>query len=92
MGSVLIDGILSGVIFAVIVLILVFVGIMLVKKGIITRNGMKRAVISVVVFAVIYWSADFVIGWSAYDVYVKAIEFLAAVIGAGCYWIGSNTR
>ena len=24
--------------------------------------------------------------------YLKAIEFLAAVIGAGCYWIGSNER
>ena len=55
-----------------------------------TKEGMQRTILSVVVFAIIYWSSDFVIGWREFNVYVKAIEFLAAVIGAGCYWIGSK--
>ena len=44
-----------------------------------------NSIISAVIFS-------FVIGNSVYDVYVKAIEFLAAVVGAGCYWVGSNPR
>lgn len=55
-----------------------------------TKEVMQRTILSVVVFAIIYWSSDFVIGWREFNVYVKAIEFLAAVIGAGCYWIGSK--
>ena len=31
-----------------------------------------------------------IIGYTNYDMYLKGIEFLSAVIGAGCYWIGSN--
>ncbi len=27
-----------------------------------------------------------------YDVYVESIKFLASVIAAGCYWIGSNEK
>jgi len=45
-----------------------------------------------VVFAVIYILSGFIIGWHSYDMYLKAIEFLAAIIGAGCYWIGSNEQ
>ena len=56
------------------------------------KNKIKRAVISVVIFAVIYILSGFIIGWHNYDMYLKAIEFLAAVIGAGYYWIGSNER
>ena len=56
------------------------------------KNKIKRAVISVVVFAVIYILSGFIIGWHSYDMYLKAIEFLAAIIGAGCYWIGSNEQ
>ena len=56
------------------------------------KNKIKRAVISVVVFAVIYILSGFTIGWHSYDIYLKAIEFLAAIIGAGCYWIGSNEQ
>ena len=33
-----------------------------------------------------------IIGWTGYDMNLKGIEFLSAVIGAGCYWIGSNQR
>ena len=56
------------------------------------KNKIKRAVISVVVFAVIYILSGFIIGWHSYDMHLKAIEFLAAIIGAGCYWIGSNEQ
>ena len=56
------------------------------------KNKIKRAVISVVVFAVIYILSGFIIGWHSYDMYLKAIEFLAAIIGAGFYWIGSNEQ
>ena len=56
------------------------------------KNTIKRAIISVVIFAVIYILYGPIIGWHNYDMYLKAIEFLAAVIGAGCYWIGSNER
>lgn len=54
------------------------------------KSKIKRAIISIVVFAVIYLLSGPIIGWPNYDIYLKAIEFLAAVIGAGCYWIGSN--
>ncbi len=56
------------------------------------KNKIKRAVISVVIFAVIYILSGYIYswGWLAYD--IQAIVFLAAVIGAGCYWIGSNER
>lgn len=40
------------------------------------KNKIKRAVISVVVFAVIYILSGFIIGWHSYDMYLKAIEFL----------------
>ena len=56
------------------------------------KNTIKRAIISVVIFAVIYILYGLIIGWSRYDAYLQAIQFLAAVIGAGCYWIGSNER
>lgn len=56
------------------------------------ESTIKRAVISVVIFAVIYILSGPIIGWTNYDMYLKAIEFLAAVIGAGCYLIGSNKR
>jgi hypothetical protein len=52
----------------------------------------KRAMITVIVFLIIYFLSGPIIGWTDYDVYLKVIEFLAAVIGAGCYWIGSNKR
>ena len=56
------------------------------------QSTIKRAIISVAIFAIIYLLSGPIIGWTAYDALLKAIEFLAAVIGAGCYWIGSNTR
>ena len=62
------------------------------KGDFVMKNTIKRAIISVVIFAVIYILSGPIIGWTNYDRYLKAIEFLAAVIGAGCYWIGSNER
>ena len=52
------------------------------------KSKIQRAVISVVIFAVIYILSDFIIGWHSYDMYLKAIEFLAAIIGAGCFCNG----
>ena len=49
-----------------------------------------RAIVSIAVFAAIYLLSGPVIGWTGYDMYLRGIEFLAAVIGAGCYWIGSR--
>lgn len=92
MGSVLTDLICSIVIFAAIAVVLIYVGLVLVKSEIITKEVMRRAVISIVLFAVIYWGSDFVIGWREFNVSVKAIEFHAAVTGAGCYWIGSRQK
>lgn len=57
-----------------------------------TKNTIKRVLLSAAVFAGIYLASEPIIGWHSYDVYLKGLEFLAAVIGAGCYWIGSNSR
>ncbi|MBQ3391011.1 MAG: hypothetical protein IJG56_01225 [Clostridia bacterium] len=58
--------------------------------------GMKeessRVVVTLAVFVGIYVCSGPIIGWKGYDVYLKGMEFLAAVIGAGCYWIGSCKR
>ena len=54
------------------------------------NTKIKRAIISVIVFVVIYFLAVFIIRWNNYDMYLEAIKVLTAVIGAGCYWIGSN--
>ena len=56
------------------------------------NDKLKRAAISIVVLIAIYFASGLVIGWSGYDMYLEAIKFLTAVIGAGCYWIGSNER
>lgn len=56
------------------------------------RDTAIRGIITVVVFAIVYLLSGPIIGWTDYDMYLKGLEFLAAVIGAGCYWIGSNKR
>lgn len=53
-------------------------------------DKIKRAIISIAVFVVIYFLFDFMLKFDGYDVYVDALGILTAVIGAGCYWIGSN--
>ena len=92
MGNVMSSLILSVIILAGIMFVLIYAGMVLVKREAITKETMIRAIISIVVFVVIYWGSGFVIGWREFNVYVQAIEFLAAVIGAGCYWIGGNKR
>ena len=54
------------------------------------NSSIKRALISLAVFTVIFALSDALISYKSYDVYVEAIRFLTAVIGAGCYYIGSN--
>jgi len=52
----------------------------------------KRAIVSVILLFVVYFISDLIIGSPAYDAGVKSTQFLAAVIAAGCYWIGSNKK
>ena len=55
------------------------------------QGKIRRAAIALIVFAVVFLLSGPIIGWTgSYDVYVKSIEFLAAVIAARCYWIGSR--
>lgn len=49
------------------------------------NDTVKRAFITVAVFVIIYFLA-----W-VFSV-SHDMRFFAAVIGAGCYWIGSNKR
>lgn len=55
-------------------------------------SSVKRALLSIVIFFIVFFLSPYIIGWTAYDVYVRAIEFLAAILAAGCYWIGSSKR
>ena len=50
------------------------------------NDTVKRALISVAVFVIIYFLSVCIGGVS------RDIRFLGAVIGTGCYWIGSNKR
>jgi len=57
------------------------------------NNKIKRAIVAVIILVIVYFVGDiFLVSAPAYDAVVKAIEFLAAVVAAGCYWIGSNER
>ncbi len=55
-------------------------------------NTKKRVIISVIVFVAVYIISGILIGWHGYDALLQGIKVLTAVIGAGCYWIGSNER
>lgn len=63
-----------------------------VMEGIKVKDTAKRAIVTVIVFVIIYVLSGPIIGYTNYDMYLKGIEFLSAVIGAGCYWIGSNKK
>lgn len=56
------------------------------------KEDIKRIIITLAVFAVIYLCSGLLIGAPGYDMYLEAIKVLTAVIGAGCYWVGSNKR
>ena len=60
------------------------------KEGICMKRNMKRAIITLAVFVVIYVATPMLIAFKDYDLYMDAIRVLGAIIGAGCYWIGSN--
>lgn len=49
-----------------------------------------RAMITIAVFVVIYVVTPILIGYKGYDMYLDAFRVLGTIIGAGCYWIGSN--
>lgn len=56
------------------------------------KNEMKRIVITLILFVVLFWGSPYLLGSDVYDITVRAIELLAAVLAAGCYWIGSNKQ
>ncbi len=61
-------------------------------KDTIHNETVVRVIVSLALFIGIYYLSGPIIGWTQFDMVLKGIEFLAAVIGAGCYWIGSNKR
>ena len=55
------------------------------------KGEIKRAVVALIILgAVFLLSGPIIGGTGSYNIYVEAIKFLAAVIAAGCYWIGSR--
>lgn len=51
----------------------------------------KRAIITAIVFLVVFIGAGIVTRVPTYDGLIKTLEFLSAIIAAGCYWVGSNS-
>lgn len=56
------------------------------------KKILLRVAITAAVFAGTGTAANLFLINGNYDVYVEAIKFLASVIAAGCYWIGSNEK
>ena len=54
------------------------------------NRSMERAILSVIVFAVVYFLFDVLLKFNAYNVYLDGLRISTAVLGAGCYWIGSR--
>ena len=50
------------------------------------RDTITRVLVSAAVFAILYF-VSLMIGVTS-----REIRFLGAVIGTGCYWIGSNKK
>lgn len=46
-------------------------------------HTIKRAIIAVVIAAAVYFLSGPIIGYTNYDMYLRAIEFLAAIIAGG---------
>lgn len=63
-----------------------YLGSILVRKGIMAADTWKRGIAAVAVFVILFFLVYLDAG------YVSDVHFLAAVIGAGCCWIGSNKR
>lgn len=62
------------------------------EEGFIMKEEVKRIIITLVIFAVVFWGSPYLMGSGVYDINARATELLAAVLAAGCYWIGSNRR
>lgn len=54
------------------------------------KTNTKRIIITFAVFVVIYLVTPLLTKFRDYDLYMEAFRVLGAIIGAGCYWIGSN--
>ncbi|MCD7908516.1 MAG: hypothetical protein LUH04_12720 [Clostridium sp.] len=54
------------------------------------KEEIGRIVIALVIFAVVFWGSPYIMGSGVYDINARATELLAAVLVAGCYWIGTN--
>ncbi len=50
----------------------------------------KRGVIAVVVFLVIFYLSPFLIKLDFYDIRVEVARLFISIHGAGMYWIGSR--
>ena len=90
MGSIVTTGVMGVVLFLILILFLAALGNILVKKELVTRDASRRGIISIILFALIFYGADFVLQMPLYDINIEAVKFLSAIIGAGCYWIGSR--
>lgn len=51
-----------------------------------------RIVVTIAVFFVLYFFLPVLLQYKSYDVYVRSVCILAAVVGAGLYWVGSNNK
>lgn len=54
------------------------------------KDEYKRGLISVCIFVLIFFVFKLLVGVSTYDDGIEAMRFLSAVLGAGCYWVGSR--
>ena len=51
------------------------------------KNILLRAIISIFIFAVLWWIGDYYVV-ATNDGY--AVAYVGAIIGGGCFWIGSR--
>lgn len=56
------------------------------------KELVMRIAITIIVFFVLYFFLPLLLQYKSYDVYVRAICVLAAVVGAGLYWVGSARK
>ena len=80
----------AALLLPVLILAVLALGCLLVKRGWAARDTLARALISLLIFAVIFYGAPLLTQQPAYDAAVETLKLLAAVTGAGCYWIGSR--
>ncbi len=56
------------------------------------NQTIKRGIISIVIFVIVFLLGGPIIGWTLYDANLKVIFYLSGIIAGGCYWVGSNSR